>query len=78
MSRLQPGPAGPEPDGGCVVVFPRDALDPEPQYAGQKLRGGRWEPLIESLDTAALDALQGEALALANVTLAPDGRLLSN
>ena len=65
-------------DGDCVVVFPRDALDPEPEYAGQVLRDGRWQPLTEVLDATAVDGLQSEALSRANVTLARDGRLLAS
>lgn len=68
---------GDEPGGSCIVVFPSDVLDPEPEYAGQVLRGDDWRPLIEELESARVDELQGQALASPNVVLAEDGRLLA-
>ena len=48
--------------GDCVVVFPRNQLDPEPQAAGQILKQGVWTPLIEVIDVNTVARLQSEAL----------------
>ena len=63
--------------GSCAVVFPSQALDPEPFAAGQILKGRRWLSLT-SLDGVALTRvaeLQAEAAATQNTAIDTTGRL---
>jgi len=63
--------------GACAVVFPRDALDPEPEYAGFTLSGGRWVAMGESVEPAQLAVLQATALTAANAELTAEGELVA-
>ena len=61
--------------GLCAAVFPSGELDPEPEYAGFVLEGGRWVSLSDVLDPTRVGALQAAALETANATLTEDGEL---
>lgn len=65
--------------GRCAVIFPSQALDPEPFAAGQILQGKKWLSL-SSLDGVALTRvaeLQAEAAATQNTAIETTGRLLA-
>ncbi len=64
--------------GDCVVVFPRNQLDPEPQAAGQILEKGVWTPLIEATDINTVARLQSEAVDGANAEPTPDGKIVAS
>ena len=78
---LTPSPEGSvsgDPGAGeCVVVFPRNQLDPEPEAAGQILEDGRWTPLIRVTDVNTVTRLQGEAFEGANAQPTIDGEIVS-
>jgi hypothetical protein len=61
--------------GLCAAVFPSGELDPEPEYAGFVLEGGRWVSLSDVLDPTRVGALQATALEASNATLTEDGEL---
>lgn len=63
--------------GRCAVIFPSQALDPEPFAAGQVLRGGGWVPIsaLGGVDDARLAELQVTAAGAPNVSLDRQGRL---
>jgi len=67
--------SSPVPDGGCVVVFAAQALDPEPVAAAEINLDERWVPMSENADTETLAQLQSDAVADANARLSSDGRL---
>lgn len=69
--------AGKKRGGSCAVVFGAPGLDPEPFAAGQRYSDHRWIPLskLPAIGDARLAELQVEALAVANVSLRPDGTL---
>ena len=63
--------------GACAVIFPSQALDPEPFAAGQILDGGRWKSLsdLEGVELPRIAELQAEAAAGQNTTIQTTGRL---
>jgi hypothetical protein len=73
------------PEGGrlggdetpCAVIFPAEALDPEPEAAAVAFLGGSWIALsnFPAFDEVRLAELQGRALADTNAVLDADGRL---
>jgi hypothetical protein len=67
--------SSPVSGGGCVVVFPAQALDPEPVAAAEINLSGEWVPLSATADTDTLARLQSEAISAANASLLEDGRL---
>jgi hypothetical protein len=58
-------------EGLCAVVFPAEALDPEPFAAGQVLRGKRWTPIseLDQVELARVGELQVLAAGAPNTTL---------
>ncbi len=72
------GPVGVSPDpasGECVVVFPRDDLDPEIVAVGQVYREGAWLPLSEVVALEDLEGLQRDAFGGANAQPLETGQL---
>jgi hypothetical protein len=63
--------------GFCTAVFPSDELDPEPEYAGFVLDGGRWVSLSEAIPPVRVGQLQAVAQSEANATLTADGELVA-
>ncbi len=72
---------GEEVDAGqgglCAVIFPSEALDPEPPAAGQALRGKLWIPIAEldGMELSRLAELQALAAGSPNTTLDVQGTL---
>jgi hypothetical protein len=64
--------------GDCVVVFPRNQLDPEPLAAGQLLTNRGWVPLIEAMDVNAVARLQSEAFDGANAEPTIEGEIAAS
>jgi hypothetical protein len=67
-----------EGDGGlCAVIFPSQALDPEPFAAGQVLKGKFWFPIsgLEGIELSRLAELQVIAAGSPNTTLDVQGVL---
>jgi hypothetical protein len=65
-----------DPTGGeCVVVFPRDDLDPEIVAVGQVYREGGWLPLSEVVALEDLGGLQRDAFEGANAQPLETGQL---
>ncbi|HEX2127804.1 MAG TPA: hypothetical protein VHF58_01150 [Solirubrobacterales bacterium] len=64
--------------GDCVVVFPRNQLDPEPHVAGQILDDGVWSPLIRVTDVNTVARLQSEAFDGANAEPTIDGEIVAD
>ncbi len=67
-----------EGEGGlCAVIFPSQALDPEPFAAGQALKGRSWLPIsaFPGIDLARLAELQVIAAGSPNTTLDVQGEL---
>jgi len=65
-------------EGGlCAVIFPSQALDPEPFAAGQVLRGKLWFPIseLEGMELSRLAELQVIAAGSPNTTLDVQGVL---
>ncbi len=65
-------------EGGlCAVIFPSEALDPEPVAAGQVLKGRLWLPIVvlEGVQPTRAAELQATAAADPNVRLDARGRL---
>ena len=61
-----------EGEGGlCAVIFPSQALDPEPFAAGQVLKGKLWFPIseLEGMELSRLAELQVLAAGSPNTTL---------
>ncbi len=63
--------------GRCAVIFPAEALDPEPVAAGQVLRGARWVPIstLEGVALPTVGELQVRAAASPNAVLEETGRV---
>lgn len=72
-------PAGAELGGDenpCAVVFPSEALDPEPEAAGMAFLGGTWITLSSvGFDDVERAELQAEAARAPNAGIDPQGRL---
>lgn len=67
-----------EDEGGlCAVIFPSQALDPEPFAAGQVLKGKLWFPLseLDGMQLSRLAELQVTAAGSPNTTLDELGEL---
>ena len=67
-----------EGQGGlCAVIFPSEALDPEPFAAGQVLRKDLWFPVseLEEIELNRLAELQVLAAGSPNTTLDTQGEL---
>jgi hypothetical protein len=67
-----------EDEGGlCAVIFPSQALDPEPFAAGQVLKGKFWFPIsgLEGIELSRLAELQVIAAGSPNTTLDVQGVL---
>jgi hypothetical protein len=67
-----------EGEGGlCAVIFPSQALDPEPFAAGQVLKGKFWFPIsgLEGMELSRLAELQVIAAGSPNTTLDVQGVL---
>jgi hypothetical protein len=65
----------PVDEGGCIVVFAAQALDPEPQAAAEIHLDGAWTPMSTLAELDHLAELQSDALGAANAELGTDGRL---
>ena len=54
--------------GRCAVIFPSQALDPEPIAAGEVLQGGRWDPIseLEGVELTRVGELQVAAAGAPN------------
>jgi hypothetical protein len=63
--------------GLCAVIFPSEALDPEPFAAGQVLQGRNWKPISElpEVELRRLAELQVQAAGAPNTTLDDRGEL---
>jgi hypothetical protein len=68
---------GPDEGGLCAVIFPSQALDPEPFAAGQVLKGRSWLPIsgLEGIELGRLAELQVTAAGSPNTTLDASGEL---
>lgn len=67
-----------EGDGGlCAVIFPSEALDPEPFAAGQVLEGRSWTPIsgLSGIELTTVAELQVLAAGSPNTTLSIRGVL---
>ncbi len=67
-----------EGEGGlCAVIFPSQALDPEPFAAGQVLEGKLWFPIseLDQMELSRLAELQVLAAGSPNTTLDVQGVL---
>jgi hypothetical protein len=67
-----------EGEGGlCAVIFPSEALDPEPFAAGQALTKDLWIPLsdLEGMELSRLAELQVLAAGSPNTSLDVQGKL---
>ena len=64
-------------EGSCAVIFPSEALDPEPIAAGQILEGRRWAPISElaGVELTRVGELQVLAAGSPNTTLSVRGVL---
>jgi hypothetical protein len=65
-------------EGGlCAVIFPSEALDPEPFAAGQVLDGRRWKAISElgGVELTRVAELQVTAAGSPNTTLSVQGVL---
>lgn len=65
------------PDGLCAVIFPAQALDPEPIAAGEVLRAESWVPLSElrGVELTRVGELQVLAAGSPNASLSDAGKL---
>jgi len=63
--------------GLCAVIFPAQALDPEPVAAGEVLRAGTWTPIseLQGVELARVGELQAMAAGAPNTRLADTGEL---
>jgi hypothetical protein len=63
--------------GVCAVIFPSQALDPEPFAAGEVLDGGSWIPIssLKGVELSRLAELQVLAAGSPNTTLDVRGEL---
>jgi hypothetical protein len=63
--------------GSCAVIFPAEALDPEPVAAGEVLRTGTWTPIseLEGIELSRVGELQALAAGAPNASLADTGKL---
>ena len=63
--------------GSCAVIFPSQALDPEPFAAGQVLRADRWLAIssLPGVDLARVAELQVTAAKAPNTRLDAQGEL---
>jgi len=63
--------------GRCAVIFPAQALDPEPIAAGEVLRAGTWTPISElaGVELTRVGELQVLAAGAPNTRLASTGEL---
>ena len=68
---------GPGEVGLCAVIFPSEALDPEPFAAGQVLQGRTWKPISElaGVELTRLAELQVQAAGAPNTSLDDRGEL---
>jgi hypothetical protein len=68
---------GPGEGGLCAVIFPSQALDPEPFAAGQVLKGKLWFPIseLEGIELGRLAELQVIAAGSPNTSLDVQGTL---
>jgi hypothetical protein len=68
---------GGESGGLCAVIFPSEALDPEPVAAGQVLRKRIWVPIseLEGIELTRVAELQALAAEAPNTTLDTGGSL---
>ena len=57
--------------------LPRVSLDPEIEYAGFVVAGGRWASMSETTPESTLSALQSRALGEANATVTSGGELVA-
>ncbi len=67
-----------EGEGGlCAVIFPSEALDPEPVAAGQVLRGKLWVPIseLDEIELSRVGELQVLAAGSPNTILDVQGVL---
>jgi hypothetical protein len=64
-------------DGLCAVIFPAQALDPEPIAAGEVLRADSWIPLseLEGVELSRVGELQVLAAGSPNASLSDSGEL---
>jgi hypothetical protein len=65
-------------EGGlCSVIFPSQALDPEPFAAGQVLKGKFWSPIsgLEGIELSTVAELQVLAAGSPNTSLDAQGEL---
>ena len=63
--------------GLCAVVFPAQALDPEPIAAGEVLKAGSWTPIseLDGVELTRVGELQVIAAGAPNASLDDAGRL---
>jgi hypothetical protein len=63
--------------GRCAVIFPAQALDPEPIAAGEVLRAGTWTPISElsGVELTRVGELQVLAAGAPNMRLGSTGEL---
>jgi hypothetical protein len=63
--------------GSCAVIFPAEALDPEPIAAGEVLEGRSWTPIsrLEGVELTRVAELQVLAAGAPNTRLADTGHL---
>jgi hypothetical protein len=63
--------------GSCAVIFPAQALDPEPIAAGEVLKAGSWTPIseLEGIELTRVGELQALAAGAPNMRLADTGEL---
>ena len=68
---------GPGEVGLCAVIFPSEALDPEPFAAGQVLQGRTWKPISElaGVELTRVAELQVHAAGAPNTSLDDRGEL---
>jgi hypothetical protein len=64
-------------DGLCAVIFPAQALDPEPIAAGEVLRADSWVPLSElrGVELTQVGELQVLAAGSPNASLSDSGKI---
>ena len=64
--------------GSCAVIFPAEALDPEPIAAGEVLEGRSWTPIsrLEGVELTRVAELQVLAAEAPNTRLADTGHLV--
>lgn len=63
--------------GLCAVIFPAQALDPEPVAAGEVLKAGSWTPIseLQGVELTRVGELQVTAAGAPNTRLADTGEL---